>query len=88
MVRLPYQCVGKVVETSSDWFQTIVIAEGPFLPFWAALQLRKSRQSVTSLHGLPTGLACRALIKVCSTNVLLGSLVIASVQVICLHLTR
>ena len=29
------QCVGKVVETSSDWFQTIVLAENPFLPVWA-----------------------------------------------------
>ena len=47
--RAMHQCLEKMVETSSDWFQTIVLAEDPLSPFWAAFiqsQLRNGHEKV------------------------------------------
>ena len=48
-----------MVETNSDWFQNIALAEDPFLPFWTAFiqswfrdgHERVTHQTVTSLGG-------------------------------------
>ena len=40
MVEMGHQCVGKVVETSPEWFRTIVLTEqlqGPFFAFLGRL---------------------------------------------------